>query len=515
MNTPLVECIPNFSEAHRPEVIEAIVRAIQSVAGASLLDRHSDLDHNRTVLTFIGSPASVEEAAFQAIAKAAELINMDQHMGEHPRIGATDVIPFVPITGISMQECVAMARRLGSRVGSELDIPVYLYEEAASRPDRQNLENIRRGQYEGLKDEILTDPDRAPDFGPRQLGTAGASVIGARHPLIAFNVYLNTHDVDVARKIARAVRHSSGGMRHVKGLGLLVEGRAQVSMNLTNYHTTPIARVVELIRREAARYGTGIHHSELVGLIPEQALVEAAQWYLQLDQFDPNQILERRLAAAQETGPTPAPHSPPPPVGFLDALADGTASPGGGSAAAYSGALAAALVAMVARLTIGKKKYVAVEAGMQQVAEQAEALRLEMQTAVERDAEAFNAVMTAMRLPKETPEQQVLRLSTIQAATLTATRVPLRVAAQTVELLELVHRVAEQGNLNAISDAGTAAELALAALRGTALNVRINLTGLKDRATAEALTLELAALESRAESLMQDIHAVIRQRGGL
>lgn len=178
MNTPLVECIPNFSEARRPEVIDAIVRAIQSVAGASLLDRHSDLDHNRTVLTFIGSPASVEEAAFQAISKAAELINMHQHMGEHPRIGATDVVPFVPITGISMQECVAMARRLGSRVGSELGIPVYLYEEAAARPDRQNLENIRRGQYEGLKDEILTDPDRAPDFGPHRLGTAGASVIG-------------------------------------------------------------------------------------------------------------------------------------------------------------------------------------------------------------------------------------------------------------------------------------------------------------------------------------------------
>jgi glutamate formiminotransferase/formiminotetrahydrofolate cyclodeaminase len=515
MNTPLVECIPNFSEARRPEVIEAIVRAIQEVPGVSLLDRHSDLDHNRTVLTFVGPPAGVEESAFRAIAKAAELINLNEHMGAHPRIGATDVVPFVPISGISMQDCIAMARRLGQRVGEELNIPVYLYEEAATRPERQNLENIRRGQYEGLKDEILADPDRAPDFGPRRLGSAGATVMGARHPLIAFNVYLTTHDVEIARKIAKAVRHSSGGLRHVKGLGLLVEGRAQVSMNLTNYHTTPIARTVELIRREAERYGVSIHHSELVGLIPQQALVEAAQWYLQLDQFEPNQILEQRLTAVQDGGVAPAPHSPPPPVGFLDALAAGTASPGGGSAAAYSGALAAALVSMVARLTVGKKKYAAVEADMLRLAEQADALRLEMQTAVERDAEAFDAVMTALRLPKETPDQQVARLAAIETATLTATRVPLRVAGQTVEILELAYQAASQGNLNAISDAGTGAELALAALRGTALNVRINLTGLKDRQAAETLERELVAIKERAARLIEEIHAVIRQRGGL
>src|SRR5512139_798989 len=206
MNTSLVECIPNFSEARRPEVIEAIARAVQEVAGTTLLDRHSDLDHNRTVLTFVGPPASVEEAAFQAIAKAAELIDMEQHRGEHPRIGATDVVPFVPISGISMQECVAMACRLGSRVGAELGIPVYLYEEAATRPERQNLENLRRGQYEGLKQEILTNPDRQPDFGPARLGSAGATVIGARQPLIAYNVYLTTEDVSIAEQVAKAVR---------------------------------------------------------------------------------------------------------------------------------------------------------------------------------------------------------------------------------------------------------------------------------------------------------------------
>ena len=515
MNNSLVECIPNFSEARRPQVIEAIVQAIKAVPGAVLLDQHSDLDHNRTVLTFVGPPESIEQAAFQAIAKAAELINLDQHSGEHPRIGATDVVPFVPVYGISMPDCVAMARRLGERVGNELGIPVYLYEEAAARPDRQNLENIRRGQYEGLKEEILTNSNRAPDFGPSRLGTAGATVIGARHPLIAFNVYLNTHDVEIARKIAKAVRHSSGGLRHVKGLGLLVEGRAQVSMNLTNYHATPIQRVVELIRREAARYGTGIHHSELVGLIPEQALVEAAQWYLQLDQFEPGQILERRLAAVQQAGPPPTPYSPPPPAEFLDALAAGSASPGGGSAAAYSGALAAALVAMVAQLTIGKKKYAEVEALMKDIAERAEALRLEFQTAVERDAKAFNAVMAAYQLPKQTPEQQQSRGMAIEEALLTATLVPLRTASQAVEVLELAGQAAELGNLNAITDAGSGAELALAAMRGAALNVRINLTSLQDQDAAQNLRQELEAVERRAEALIQAVRTIVCQRGKL
>ncbi len=290
--TQLIECIPNFSEARRPEVIDQIVAAITSVDGASLLDRSSDLDHNRTVLTFAGPPEAVEEAAFRAIKTAAELIDLDQHTGAHPRIGATDVCPFVPLSNVSMEECIALAQRLGQRVGSELSIPVYLYEAAATRPERANLENIRRGQYEGLKVEVESDPERKPDFGPSKLPRAGATVIGARSPLIAFNVYLTTDDVSIAKKIAKAVRQSSGGLRYVKGLGLLVDGRAQVSMNLTNFRETPIARVVEFVRREAQRCGVGIHHSELVGLIPQEALVDAAVWYTQLDQFDKEQILE-------------------------------------------------------------------------------------------------------------------------------------------------------------------------------------------------------------------------------
>ena len=349
MASPLIECIPNFSEARKPEVVEAILAAITAVPGVSLLNSSSDTDHNRTVITFVGPPSAVEEAAFRGIQKAADLIDLNQHTGSHPRIGATDVVPFVPISGVEMAECVQIARRLGKRVGEEIQIPVYLYEEAATRPDRVNLEDIRRGQYEGLKVEIASDPERAPDFGPARLGAAGATVIGARPPLIAYNVYLTTQDVTIAKQIAKAMRHSSGGFRYVKGLGMLVDGRAQVSMNLTNFRRTPIHRVVEAIRREAARYGVAIHHAELVGLIPGEALMDAAAWYLQLDDFNPDQVLENRLYTARPAGPAQDQ--------FLDSLAAGTPAPGGGSASAYAGAMAAGLVAMVARLTTGKENY--------------------------------------------------------------------------------------------------------------------------------------------------------------
>jgi glutamate formiminotransferase/formiminotetrahydrofolate cyclodeaminase len=513
MTNSLVECIANFSEGRRMEVVEAIRQAITSVAGVSILDQHSDADHNRTVITFVGSMQTIEDSAFKGIQKAAQLIDLDQHSGEHPRIGASDVVPFVPISGVSMQDCVELARRLGKRVGEELRIPVYLYEEAATRPERKNLENIRRGEYETLKEEIGTNPQREPDFGPTQLGPAGATVIGARPALIAYNVYLTTDDISIAKKIARTIRHSSGGLRYVKALGLLVEGRAQVSMNLTNFHRTSIASVVEMIRREAARYGVGVSHSELVGLIPQEALVDTAVWYTQLDQFEKHQILEQRLAesrqeAMQEEAPGPAPAYP-----FLDALAGGTPTPGGGSASAYSAAAGAALAAMVARLTIGKKKYVQVEGQMQTVLDQAEALRARLTEAIQRDAAAFEALMTASRLPKDSPEEKQTRLESIQAATLGAAQVPLEVASMAVDVLELASQVVAVGNLNAISDGGTGAALAGAALTGAGYNVRINLAGLDDRSKANAMLEKLKGLEQRAEDLQVQIHSHLTQRG--
>jgi glutamate formiminotransferase len=292
----MIECIPNFSEGHRREVIDAIATAIADVRGASVLDIHADADHHRSVITFAGTADAVAEAAFQAVRRAAALIDMDQHRGQHPRIGATDVLPFVPLAGSTLADCVALARAVGRRIGEELGIPVYLYEAAATRPDRIALPNLRRGEYEGLREAIERDPDRAPDFGPARLGSAGATIVGARMPLIAFNIYLNTADVQIAKRIAKAVRGSSGGLRGVRALGLLVNGRAQVSMNLIDYQTTPLHRAVELVASEAAAYGASIVESELVGLIPEDALLDTARFYLRLHSMQNDQVLERRLA---------------------------------------------------------------------------------------------------------------------------------------------------------------------------------------------------------------------------
>lgn len=510
--TQLIECIPNFSEARRPEVIDQIVAAVTSVEGAQLLDRSSDLDHNRTVLTFAGDPFAVEEAAFRAIQTAAELIDLDAHTGEHPRVGATDVVPFVPLSNASMHDCVEIAQRVGQRVGEELGIPVYLYEAAATSPERTNLENIRKGQYEGLKTDIESDPNRKPDFGPSKLPKAGATVIGARNPLIAFNIYLTTDDVEVAKKIAKAIRHSSGGLRFVKGLGLLVEGRAQVSMNLTDFQKTPLARVVEFVRREAGRYGVGIHHSELVGLIPQEALVDAAVWYTQLDAFSKEQILESRLFSPSAANGS----SPPKPASFIEILSTPTPTPGGGSAAAYAGAMGAALVSMVSGLTIGKKKYVDVQAEMQAIRVMAEKLRKELHLAVDDDASAFEALMGTFKLPKDTDEQKIARNAAIINATLNAARVPLHVANDAVKVMELAIKCTKNGNVNAISDAMSGFAMSRAALTAAGYNVRININSLGEISSSGGNMLrELRELEKKADELELEIQAVMKERGGI
>jgi glutamate formiminotransferase/formiminotetrahydrofolate cyclodeaminase len=530
MGNPLVECIPNFSEGRRTELIEAIVSAIQNADAVRLLDVSSDVDHNRSVVTFVGSPEAVEKAAFAGIKTAAQHIDLDQHRGEHPRIGATDVVPFVPIRDVMMADCVAIAQRLGRRVGEELNIPVYLYEAAATRPERENLENIRRGEYEALKEAIYTDPARMPDFGPAALTKAGATVIGARPPLIAFNVYLTTNNVEIANKIAKAVRFSNGGLRFVKALGLLVEGHAQVSMNLTNFPKTPIYRAVELIRREAQRYGVQIAYTELIGLTPEDALIDTARWYLQLDAFQPDQLLERRL----ESIPKPGPKLPEPPVpegstvmaatvngvplktepslkDFLDEVAAGTPTPGGGAASAFAGALAAALAAMVARLTTGRKKYAAAEAQMTVAATTGESLRRQLLAAMDEDVAAFNAVMDAQHRDKS----DSVRAAAIQAALRRATDAPLRVMQLSREVLGVARSVADLGNANAATDAGVAAHIAMAAIEGAALNVRVNLAGLEDQEFAAHLRETANQLINEARALASEVQALVETRAGL
>ena len=508
--TKIVECVPNFSEGRRPEVVAQIRSAIAAIEGVTFLDQHSDADHNRTVLTFVGEPEPVEQAAFNAIKVAAQLIDLDHHTGQHPRIGATDVCPFVPVSGVTLEECVAMAKRVGQRVGDELGIPVYLYEAAATRPERTNLENIRRGQYEALKAEMGVNPDRDPDFGPKKVGPAGATVIGARAFLIAFNAYLNTSDVKIADKIAKAIRHSSGGLRFVKSIGLMVEGQAQVSMNLTNFRKTPIARVVETVRREAARYGCTITKTELVGLTPMDALVDAAQWYLQLDMFERDQILENKLREALSgESKSIVPHA------FIEATAAGTAAPGGGAVAALAGALSAALAGMVARLTIGKKKYAAVDAQMKDIAAQADDLRGKLTAAIDEDSAAFTEVMDAFKLPKDTPEEQAARNQAIQIATQHATDVPLRTAQMCAWALDFCFFVAANGNINAMSDAASGAFMARAAIDAAGMNVRINAASLDDKALAQKYVADWKSVQTQAAARIEQILAQVEQRASL
>jgi glutamate formiminotransferase / formiminotetrahydrofolate cyclodeaminase len=505
--TQIIECVPNFSEARRGDVVQAIVEAIKSVEGVQILNVSSDNDHNRTVVTFVGDTATVEQGAYAGIAKAAELIDLDKHTGEHPRLGATDVVPFIPIQEASIEDCVAIARRLGERVGNGLGIPVYLYEAAATRPDRENLENIRRGQYEGVKAEIESNPDRKPDFGPSKLGKAGATVIGARPFLIAYNIYLNTSDVAIANRIARAVRQSSGGLRFVKAMGVLVEGQAQVSINLTNFKKTPVHRVTELVRREATRYGASIVRSELVGMIPQAALVEAAQWYLQLDGLKDEHIFENKLSTI--SAPNAASVNS---TQFIDNLAAATATPGGGSAGAYAGAMAAALVSMVARLTAGKKKYADVEPEMQSVITAAEKLRRDLTLAIAADIAAFDDVMAAYKMPKDSEAEIEAREEAIEQAMTVAAEVPLKVTRDAASVLGLAAIVAEKGNVNAVSDSGSAANLALASARAAAMNVRINASSIKDREAASMWLNEVATLEHSIEETFASINRTVRNR---
>src|SRR3954469_4648477 len=399
----LVECVPNFSEGRDKSKVDAIVAAMK-IDGVFLLDREMDADHNRCVITLAGEREAIQEAAIRGVGKAAELIDLNTHKGAHPRLGAADVIPFIPIEGVSIEDCVTMARHVGEQIWKRFQIPVYLYEAAATSAERQNLENIRRGQFEVIREEIATVAARKPDFGEARLHhTAGACVVGARKFLIAYNIFLNTAEVEIAKKIAKAVRFSTGGMRFVKAAGFLVRGQAQVSMNLTDFEQTPIHRVFEMVRAEAARYGVIPASSEIVGLIPKKALEQAAEWFLQVENFDSSLVMENRLAAVisgkMAVGGLRAGVEP-----FVEQLAAPTATPGGGSAAAAAGAMAAGLAHMVAAMSRGKKAYLQYEQQLSTAIARLSTLREELKAAVDADAESFNVVMKAFKSARETAD---------------------------------------------------------------------------------------------------------------
>jgi glutamate formiminotransferase/formiminotetrahydrofolate cyclodeaminase len=442
-----------------------------------------DADHNRCVITLVGEREAIQEAAIRGVGKAAVLIDLTRHQGAHPRMGATDVVPFIPIKGVSLEDCVAMAKHVGAEISKRFEIPVYLYEAAAAAPERQNLENIRRGQFEAIRDEIATNPARKPDFGqPRVHPTAGATVVGARKALVAYNVFLNTADLSIAKKVAKAVRFSTGGLRFVKGAGFLVRGMAQVSMNLTDFEQTPIHRVFEFVKREAARYGVTPVSSEIVGLIPKLALEQAAEWFLQVENFDSSLILENRLAAVMSGKMPPG----GPGVGlragiepFIELLAAPTATPGGGSAAAASGAMAAALAGMVAQMSRGKKAYLQFDSQLSEIITRLDQVREEFKSAINADAESYNVVMKAYRAAKDSPNESKEGVRGINASLRQATSVPLNVAEHAIEVNELALRLKPITNPHMISDLTTAIALAKAAVTGALANVDINLDSIK------------------------------------
>ncbi len=503
----LIQCVPNFSEGRDAARVDALVAAMSAVEGVFVLDRESDADHNRSVITLAGEPEAVVEAALRGVGKALELIDLTRHTGAHPRVGATDVVPFVPVEGVAIEDCVALAKKVGREIWERFRIPVYFYEAAATRPERANLENIRKGQFEGLREEVLKNPDRAPDVGePRLHPTAGATVVGARKFLIAYNINLNSPDIGIANKIAKAIRFSSGGLRFVKAMGvdLKARGLAQVSINLTDFEQTPIHRVFEMVKREAERYGCAIVGSEIVGLIPKKALEMTAGFYLQLENFSSAQVLENRLAAALSGTPLESKESKGKLAAlarpFLDAVAEATATPGGGSVSALAGVLAASLGQMVAGLSRKKKSQAAHVEDLTAALAELRAAAGSLTESIDRDAASYDAVLAAFKLPKETAEEQRRRDEAIQRATRGAAEVPLQVAEAAAEIYERLRQLEAISAASMLSDLRVGRLMAAAAARGALENVAINLESITDASYVAAVKARAAATEARLAS---------------
>lgn len=535
----LVECVPNFSDGRNPDVIKAITDAMAAV-GAMVLDVDMGSAANRTVVTMAGTPDVVEEAAFAAIRVASERIDMRRHKGEHPRLGATDVCPFVPISGVTMADCIDMARRVGARVADELGIPVFLYDQAATRPDRQSLANVRAGEYEGLSAR-LTDPYFRPDFGMAQFNArSGATIIGAREFLVAYNVNLNTRDKVKASRIAIKLRESDGPARatdgekfldpngnwlrvpgalsNIRAVGWVIEeyGIAQVSINVLDYRRTPLHTVYEEAKRLAREQGVEVTGSEIVGLLPKDALLSAGRYYLARQGLSPaepesecihiavrslglsdvrpfvprDKVIEYRMAGDQRGLADDSLRD------FADKVSADTAVPGGGSVAALCGAMGAALSAMVGNLSARRPELAANRDRLVQLATVAQGYKADLIRAVDDDSNAFLAVMTAMKLPKGTPEEILARRTALDSANAKATAVPFGVLKTCAKVVDTAVEVAELGYRNSLSDAGVSASSALAGAEGATLNVLINLSGQQDTVATSMRASALATLSS-------------------
>ncbi len=551
----IVECVPNISEGRDRAKIDAVTSVVEEVEGVKLLDVDPGEATNRTVITFIGPPDGIAEAAFQLVKKASEVIDMRTHKGAHARMGATDVCPFVPVSGVTMEDCAEIARKVGKRIGEELGIGVYLYEEAASKPEWKNLANARKGEYEGLAARF-TGKDKdywKPDFGPASFNpTAGATAVGAREFLVAYNVNLNTRDRKIAQDIALDIREAgrakrdkkgnivrdeegkaikeSGLFTHVKAVGWVIDeyGRAQISINFTNYKITPIHKVFDECCSQASKRGVRVTGSELVGLIPKQAMLDAGRYYLNkmgkcigvpeselihiavlslgLSDLYPFKPEEKIVEAfVEKEGKLEGMKL----KDYFDELSTDSPAPGGGSAAAVSGAQAAALISMVANLTHGKKGYEDAWDEMEKVAVEIQELKDELKKTIDRDTNAFNALMDASRLPKKTEEEQAQRAKALEETTLNAIEVPLSVIRNMVKVMDLARVAAQKGNRNSISDVSTAAAQARAAAEGARDNVMINVPGLTDKKRGKAFLDESTRLLDEVRKAADEVTAKV------
>lgn len=556
----LVECVPNFSEGRDPAVIQAIASIVESVAGVRLLDVDPGAATNRTVVTFVGEPEPVCEAAFRAVKKAAELIDMRKHQGEHPRFGATDVLPLVPVAGITMEETVEFARALGKRIGDELGISVYFYERAASRPERKNLASVRSGEYEGLR-EKLANPQWAPDAGPAQLNErSGAVAVGARDFLIAYNVNLNTKSLRRANSVAFDVRERGrqkrdgdpvtgkivrdangevvwipGSLKAVKAIGWYIEeyGICQISMNLTDISVTPLHVAFDEVCKKADERGLRVTGSEIVGLVPLRSMLDAGRYFLkkqgrstgvadtelldvavrsmglaELKPFDPNErIVEFKLKDSKTRRLVDRSVQ-----SFVEETASDSPAPGGGSIAATVGALAAALAGMVANLTAGKRGY---DDRLEEFSRHAEAAKCcysELLSLVDEDTAAFNAVMAAFQLPKSNPAEVASRKAAIQSATKLAIDVPFRTMKASFDAFSILKAMAQHGNPNSITDAGVGVLCARTAVLGAWMNVRVNAKGLDDAFARENFLQDGAMIAEATLVAEREILAIVEQR---
>lgn len=544
----LVECVPNFSEGRDSKILDAISQAISQVKNVTLLDVDPGADTNRTVFTFVGEPEAVIEAAFQAIKKGAELIDMSKHQGAHPRMGATDVCPFIPVSEVTMEEAVEYSKRLAQRVGEELAIPVYLYEYAATKEEWRNLAEVRKGEYEALP-EKMKDPYWQPDFGPAEFNSkAGATAIGAREFLIAYNINLNTRDKKKATRIANKIREKGYAKRDEKGklvkdengkkvmipglftnckaVGWYIDeyNRAQISMNLTNFKITPPHIVLEKVRELAQEEGVIITGSELVGLIPKEALITAGRYYLEklgeTDGIPDDMIIE---TAVQSMGLAElSPFVLEKKIieyciarkdalvnlkinDFVDVLSTDAPAPGGGSVAALCATISGALTAMVANLTFGKKGYEKHWKAVKELAVLGQEVKNKALAAIDKDTDSFNVLMDAMRLPKKTEEEQEIRNRSIQNATKQAILVPLETLELSLQAVQLAGKIIKIGNVNALSDAGVAAITAHAAAKGALYNIKINMPGVDDDTFKEEVTTKAERLVEKIGSICEDV----------